>query len=39
MFYTVEPLHNAYPRYKVRERVITSKVSVRFFKYEKNYFT
>ena len=38
-FYTVEPLHNAYPRNKVRERVMTSQVSVRFFKYEKTYFT
>ena len=39
IFYTVEPLHNAYPRDKVRERIMTSQVSVRFFKYEKNYFT
>ena len=35
-FYTVEPLHNAYPRDKVRERVMTSQVSVRFFKYESS---
>lgn len=39
IFYTVETLHSAYPRDKVRERVMTSQVSVRFFKYEKNYFT
>ena len=38
-FYTVEPLHKAYPRNKVRERVMTSQVSVRIFKYEKTYFT
>ena len=38
IFYTVEPLHNVYPGDKVRGRVMTSQVSVRFFKYEKNYF-
>ena len=39
IFCSVEPLHNAYPRDKVRESVMTSQVRVRFFKYEMNYFT
>ena len=37
--YSRTSLHNAYPRDKVRERVMTSQVSVRFFKSEKTYFT
>ena len=39
LYSPVEPLHNVYPRNKVRECVMTSQVSVRFFKYEKTCFT